>query len=533
MSTTNNQDASANDQGGTPGGGTAQNPSSAAASSSSAAAARSKASKMKEKKVKKEPTVPKLTGRYSFIKPLVETQRASLGKIMASSCKAMLDLECEIRRRIDSRARMNGTYEDQHDLDDQGKGKTKSFVPNSLRDKMPLNSSKQIKNDSRCGAEAQREITIAMAEAHRIHEQYKQDLTDVAKKIADSEIKGRINVLFHEYSTLTVKLATRFVKVAKAELNSQPEHLDETQISHIAINATFKELPTGHWDGLRFVDGCEREDIDAFYKKYQSFVGIKYDAEILPAYEEANDDACGHPDDDLIEWTRDKLLEAIPTLTTKFWKHEEEQDNAKKLDAELAELDGMEEIDDANEALDNLMDVDGEEEAVLDAHIGRRVDKAVDRRTANNKKAARKKSSGDNKTQESGPGKNGREPSNKSTNKRGKRKKKSTKHYYSSSSESDDDSYESNHRSRSRRRQHDNDHRRGRPRSILKNKGRSVSWGRSHTPDPPRSRYTRDDEPLRRHRGTTYHHSRRDTPGKRGGRGGRNKGNKNKGGGRS
>jgi len=342
--------------------------------------------------------VPKLTGKYQFIKPLVETQRPSLGKIMASSCKVMLDLECEIRRRIDSRARMNGTYEDKNDLDEGERPRKKSFIPNSLRVKMPLNSSQQIQNDSRCG-DAMSEVTTALEEARRLHEEYKKNMTTQAKLIADSEIKGRTNIQLCEYIALTVKLATRYVKVAKHELKSQEEHLTEQQITHVAINSAMKQYPSSHWEGLRFVEGFEQEGIDKFYKQFQSKAKINYNADILPAYNEANDETCGHSDDDINEWVEKRLVAAIPKLTTEFWENEKQQDCDKKLDAELAELDGIEDVDSANSEMENLMDVEGAAEEIMDSHIDNRVNTAVGRRTAAKKKAARKKSSGDAESQ--------------------------------------------------------------------------------------------------------------------------------------
>ena len=97
-----------------------------------------------------EPKLPSLSGKYAFIKDLCASQRPSLGKVMADSSIAMFKTYREISDRIESLARFNTTYVDKHDKDDNGKGKTKPFVPSSLRNKMPLNSSKKVKKDSRC-----------------------------------------------------------------------------------------------------------------------------------------------------------------------------------------------------------------------------------------------------------------------------------------------------------------------------------------------------------------------------------------------
>ena len=99
--------------------------------------------KQRKGKSKKPPTLPKLEGKYLFIKPIVESQRVSLGKSMVETSKAMLTLVYQINHRNETIANFEGKYFDKLDPDDNGNGKEKTFVPISLRKKNPLNFSRR------------------------------------------------------------------------------------------------------------------------------------------------------------------------------------------------------------------------------------------------------------------------------------------------------------------------------------------------------------------------------------------------------
>ena len=135
---------------------------------------------------------------------------------------------------------------------------------------------------------------------------------------------------------------------------------------------------------------------------YEATIKPKVDA--LESYGDANDDI--HPDFKFICFIQEQLDRAIPTLTTDLWAFDRKADAEKKLDAKLKALYAKKKIAKANEDLGDAMDADGG--ANMESFVGKTVDKAVDRRIANQKKEARKNSSDDTKSQTSKSAKNGK-----------------------------------------------------------------------------------------------------------------------------
>ena len=109
MTSTNDMVATDINQGRSNAAGTAQQPSIVVAAT---ATTKSKAAKKKEAKL------PKLTGKYTFIKPLVESQRVILGKTIDVHSMAMLKHHPEIRKKLKAFARFEGAnYANKHDID--------------------------------------------------------------------------------------------------------------------------------------------------------------------------------------------------------------------------------------------------------------------------------------------------------------------------------------------------------------------------------------------------------------------------------
>ena len=504
-------------------------------------AATTTATATKPRKDQKKPSHPKLLGKYLFIKPIVESQRAILARTMFDHCKDMLNTETTRRLKVEICTKFASHF---HDEDDNGI--EKPYIPNSLRLKMPINISKKIKNDSRCAARLSA-ITNTMERADVIHEKYKSEMAVFARTIAHQELKARCDILRSQYSACALGIAEGLVKVGKWKNKSPPPKITDVQISHCAIHDAFQKLPADHWEKLAFVDissGDTTAAIEAFYKQFQDFAKINYDADIREHIDNA--------DAPLIEWISLELQQIIPHLTTKFWEHESNIDEEKKLDAELNEIYVVKKIISANADLADGMEIESED--ALDGIIQKKVDRAYNKSITKKKNAARKNSSADAKTQASTATENGQKSASKSKKQREKEPKKSGKRQDHPYYDDDDDSH---YRSMSRPRYYDQDRdhyhhdrdrhdyyhdRRGRdshrPHSILKR--RSVSWGRPRSPNPPRTRYSRDETPQR-HRGSTYHPSTRDPDpptgrgnrqgrGGRGGRGGSNRGGRGRGG---
>ena len=515
---TNDTDATATDNAGTNGAETARAQPSAAGATAAAA-----------KKSDKDPTIPNLKGKYVFIKPLCESQRPSLSKVMATSSVAMFATERDIRNRSETHRRFIEKYIDKHDVDENGKGKEKPFIPHSLRSKQPINLSKQVQNDSRCTTSYGR-ITTVMEQARQTHEAYKIKMGALMQQVAELEVDGKIEILSHQYCTAVLSIAEGLFIVGKAELQCPTPKLSATNTALAAAHVLFQRMPKNHWEALWFVGDSDEESLEKFYKEFQKTHGYSFATDIRDSIVDA--------DTPLIEWIADKLVASIPILTTSFWEHIAEQEAQRKMDAELEELYKKKEITTANDGLSNAMEVEGEE--ALDSAIDKRIEKRLNQRTSKNKSKARKNSSGDPKNHGSIPTANGKESSKKSRDKQEKNSRgRRSDHNSDYSDDADYDSRYSQRNSRRRRNDHYNhdfhDDRRhynrgrssergqreDRPHSILRK--RSISWGKNATP-PPRARFYSDEESPRRSRGSSYHNSRttqRDGRGRGRGRGGR------------
>ena len=109
------------------------------------------------------------------MKPLIESQQnEKFNNVMVSKAKTMLDLDRKIRRRLETRARLDETFVDRNDIDPMtGKGKLKKFIPKKVREmKMPLTHTKNVANDGRC-ASAYSAIETVLGRARKCHEAWK------------------------------------------------------------------------------------------------------------------------------------------------------------------------------------------------------------------------------------------------------------------------------------------------------------------------------------------------------------------------
>lgn len=490
-------------------------------------------------KLRKEMSAPQLTGKYLYIKPIAETQRDRLSTDMAKSCKAMLTIIEDINLKSEnSRELRDATYATT-EAGVTGLGHAPPFIPKNIREiTMPLNHSKLVKKDSRCNSSFS-EITTTLGRAHQIHEAFKAEMAKLAQSVAKEELCARRDLLFCEYAVTVENIAEGLTITGKYKLGHKLK-LSEKDIAHAAIHhATNGGFDDAHWEQLPFVSSSSGEEIEKYHKKFEQFTGITFETSIATKlrqgvinmseddyYEDADDerDYGTHHDWPLIKWIAGELCNIIPTITTKFWAHEKQKDIERKMDAELDLLYSKKEIDKANDDLASAMQVD--EGEAMDSHIKKTVDKELDRRIANRKKEARKNSSGGPNDQGSTAQENGHKKGKRSKGKGKKQGQPSRKRYNDSTNDDspDDSGNNNNRRSRSRHRKDDKDSTRGRsknPKGILRNKDRSVSFGRSTTPDPPRSRYS-DEKSVRQSRGTTRQHGERQN--NRGGRGGSRRG---------
>ena len=257
---------------------------------------------------------------------------------------------------------------------------------------MPLNFSDKVQNDSRC-AEAFSEITTTMETARIYHEEWKRKMATLAKEIAASELKARMQFQFSEYCNANIDLAELFLEVSMHELDTAPTVLTKNEVVHAAIKAAMEEsYDAKHWENLRFTASSDKEVINKFYKKFQQRTGINYDATIQPKLNamERDSDVSGvlHADWALICAVQQNLEDAIPALTTNLWKSDKDADSKKKLDAKLKALYDSKKIKKANQDLGDAMDTDGGHN--MESFVAKTVDKEVDHMITNKKKEIQK-----------------------------------------------------------------------------------------------------------------------------------------------
>ena len=466
----------------------------------------------------KEPKLPSLTGNFVFIKELCESQRPSLGKKMADHSIAMFKIRVEILRRLDSLKRFDTTYVDKHDVDTDGNGKVKPFIPGSLRNPQPLNFSKEVKKDSRC-AETLTALTTVIEEAATLHTKYQEDMSAKAKRIAELEIKGRKLLLLIEFLACLIDIGAGLFAVAKYSNDDtifNSPTLDNMQVAHAAINTLFTNLPTKVWESLPFMVTAEPAAITECYELFQKDTGINYARDIHLKITPS--------DSPLIEWVATTLQSHIVKLTTDLWDNYDKKGDIKSLDADLAELYDKMAVDEANDALSSRMDTDDSREAIVEI-CNEQIKANETRRVAKQKQTARKNSSDGPKNQGSKSTSNGKGKGKKSKENQEKEEKdysdqpsrnsRGRDYYPPSNRRRYNDHYNPDyHRdSRYREEREEEEGESRRPRSILRgssrerHRRRSVSWGRSASPHRHRDRYShRSDQ---HHEGTSYHQSRR------------------------
>ena len=446
------------------------------------------------------PKLPSLSGKYHYIKSLCESQRPQLGKVMADHSIAMFKTSREIHERTETLNRFDTTYVDKHDVDGDGKGKVKPFIVNSLRSKQPLNHSKTVQNDSRCNSTY---VAIQAKEemARSKHEAYKTEMSGIAKEIAELEIEARKKILCHQYQAAIVEIAEGLYFIGKKDHCPTGSALTVNETALAACKEAFKEFDGTHWLGLPFIASEDAEDKEKYFKDFQANLKYNHDTDIQTKI--------ANGDEGFIEWIRDELVSNMPELTHEFWEDFETKESEKKMDSELALHFKKKEVDKANGALKTRMDTDEGDDAIRS--IAREeIAKEKNKRVTNNKKKARKNSSGGDKNQEPKPTENGDSSNDNSRKKKKKGQKESSKRQSDDQDDRSRSRRRSNSNSRNSRDSNDknkpsNRNRRSNSRSRQNDRRRSVSWGRSRTPNPPRSRYSRDRD--YHSRGSNYHGS--------------------------
>ncbi|KAL9183025.1 hypothetical protein ACHAXT_004812 [Thalassiosira profunda] len=502
MSSLNGEDA-------TPPSGTTTPGASGAASHTAGPAAGAKGKANKQKKA--PPALPSLGPEYNHVQPIIVSQRPTVRKILVGAVTAMLVIVKEIGKKRDAVAKYTGTFVDSDDPDENGSGRIKSFIPNSLRAAMPLNHSKRVKKDRRC-AQAYAEITTLTGEARNLYDKYRQDMAGLFKRNAELEIKARLQILTDQYLTLLVDIAEAMVIVAKQSSDYEP-NLDDQDLAFSAVHDACASFPDNHWEELPFTASSSGDVKANFWNGLEKKFGIKYEGSGgIKTKRDALPHASGN--EGIIQWVSAELEDLIPGVTTEFWEARATADLDNKIEAALQSHFKKKEVDDATEALAQRMEVD-DGDTLRDA-VREEVSRQTTRNAAHQKKAARKKSSGNSKDQESARTNNGGKRSGRSSPQRDRSESRRSKRSFERSG------HEGTRRD-SRRPRHDDRRRDESPPHHYYRDSRSYSRERnyarrSRTP-PPRARYYREESP--RHHRSNDRYQRR---GGRGGRGGYNRG---------
>ena len=98
---------------------------------------------------------------------------------MAVKVEAMLNIDQDICRKIETRVNLDELQEDGNDLNSTTrKNETKKFIPKKMREiNMPLTHTKIVKNNGRCTAPYGTIGTI-YGRKHEAHKAWKQPMTE-------------------------------------------------------------------------------------------------------------------------------------------------------------------------------------------------------------------------------------------------------------------------------------------------------------------------------------------------------------------
>jgi hypothetical protein len=393
-----------------------------------------------------------LNGALSLIKPIVESHRPRLAKAMADHSKAMLAIVRDIRERMESIRKFDvptsynttttagqatATVPDNMDDGDnqsddapQQPAPTNAgnavqpnvmttYIPISLRAKMPLQPSKMIANDSRLSTEYAR-VTTTLEAANQVHLTYLTEMSKFARRIAETELAARITLLEHAYNDALDTISQGLIIVQIHLEGNTAENFNETDLAAIAAAFLHPRLPSNHWGSLPFINPTRTKEVYSDEKQQKLSEGQKTIATMINS-----DNTRGASV--LCLRVVEELTKIIPALTTDLWTHDYKLDQAKALDAKLRAVTSKKSIDKANTRLNDALNNNAGElvRPIVNQEVRQELNKALSRK----KKSTRKNYSAEDKTQSLQAG-SGRRNSKNS----GERKKRSERDSSTSSS---------------------------------------------------------------------------------------------------
>lgn len=351
-------------------------------------------------------TDAKLGARLAPIKLPLESQPEELQGTIISLIKEMLVVRDALTQRNTSYARFDQPSKDSTtgEVVKDKEGNPLPFIPGSLREKCPLKASSAANNDNA--------MAKLLEEAKQEHADYLLKMTATAKKIAAREISIREEVLRSNVYKLLDKMA--LAHTIRAELSTgRPEgcNLERKSHSHL-ITSSVLRLST-----------------DSFAKK----LGMDAGANLADEYQQKHNcppsALANEADDSFMTPIITKLAVDLPAFTTTLWDLDDKKDIDRKINAEIkkelqkaATLEATEDVEMEMDAID-LSNAPAEK---LISFIDKQVQKGLDKKTVQFKRALRKNSSGEAENQTSKPTANGTKSNKNSAAQKKKKQKQGT-----------------------------------------------------------------------------------------------------------
>ena len=263
-----------------------------------------------------------------------------------------------------------------------------TYIPISLRAKMPLRPSKMIVNDSRVSNEYAR-VTTTLEAADRLHQSYLTQMSGFAREIAETELAARLTLLDATYCEALETISQGLVYVQIHLSGDTPENFNEIDIAAVAAAFVHAEFPANHWGSLPFIDSTTDRDAYILRQRQKLTDGQKIIATTIHA-----DNARGASV--LCKRVVDELTKIIPALTTDLWNYDVKLDQTKALDAKLRTVTSKKAVDKANTRLNDALDNDAGElvRPLVNQEVRHELNKALSRK----KKSTRKNSSAEDRT---------------------------------------------------------------------------------------------------------------------------------------
>lgn len=365
---------------------------------------------------------------------MLATQPDKTKGLIIERSRSMLDLRVTIKQRMASLARFDKPLKDPttgQALQDE-RGNPLPFIPNSLRKKCPVESSKRMNDEP--------EMRTLMEEAKTEWDKCVKTMTNLAKRTAELEIQLHTKSLRHTFFDLIVMLARSELIVLEKKTGGRIDGLSLTP-EQSANKAAYDALSTA---GTLFCISVGVENgnklMEAF-SEYKSFNNRVIEEKMDTVYvdfssgERVEGSDCegsprqtSKPDQLWIDPTITKLRTWIPILSVELWKHDDKRDMEREIEAALEEAfepAAQRKANDDVEAAMDAEDTNAPSAKLMDA-IRKEQKKLADKQMIALKREMRKNYSGDGRNDQppSKPTKNGREskhPSQPTSKKTGKK----------------------------------------------------------------------------------------------------------------